>query len=439
MSWRDRLRPASFRGVPFSVVTIESEFGRRQVTHQAALIDTPTAEDLGRAADSFQIEGYIVGEDYDQSRDRLIVAIRDTAGPGRLVHPYQGERSVIASGFRIREDVAEQRMCRFTVTFGEAGEQSQPTELADGPNVLAGRADSITEATEQNFIDKFTTSGFPQYVRDSATEAFESFSDYVSTPTAFLSEAYTDSMGLFNSISGIAGGAIDFVSENVSDFQSLVSDFSGNLGNLLGEPGDLAESVTKIIRGIRNTFGSSAGSILSGLLSRFDRGGKSESRPDSPVLPPAPTPVPGSPTTLTPSRAQTYVNNQATVDLIRQTAVAELAVFAVSNTYDTLDTAIDVRDTVADLIDEEAETTPDDNTYTELTQARAEVVAAIPAPDQSPAQVVSYTPSATLPALVIAQTLYDNAAVESQIVTRNRPRHPGFLTGGQPLQVLSDV
>jgi prophage DNA circulation protein len=436
VSWRDRLRPASFRGVPFSIATIESEYGRRQVTHQAALVDVPSAEDLGRAADSFQVEGFIVGDDYDQGRDRLITAIRDTAGPGRLVHPYQGEKSVIASGFRIREDVAEQRMCRFTVTFGEAGELSQPTEVVDGPNVLASRADAIQEASELSFVDKFTASGFPQYVRDAASDTFTGMSDYLSTPTAFLSGAYTDAVGLFNSVSGIAGDAIDFVSENVSDFQSMVSSFDDGLGGLLGSPADLASRAADLIRGVRGTFGSSAGSILSGLLSLFDREGPTPERPDSPVLLPPVTEPGVSPT---PSRTQVYNNNQATVALVRQVAVSELAVFAVSQTYDTANTAIEVRDTVADMIDEEAEATPDDNVYTQLTQARAEIVQSLPAPDQSPAQVVSYTPAATLPALVIAQTLYDNAAVESQIVSRNSPRHPGFITGGQPLQVLSDV
>jgi prophage DNA circulation protein len=438
MSWRDRLRPASFRGVPFSVATVESEYGRRQVTHQAALVDVPTAEDLGRAADSFQVEGFIVGEDYDQARDQLIVAIRDTAGPGRLVHPFQGEKTVIASGFRIREDSAEQRMCRFTVTFGEAGELSQPTDVIDGPNMLSSRADAIQDASELSFVDKFVASGFPQYVRDAATDTFTSLTDYLATPTAFLSEAYTDATGVFNTVSGIAGGAIDFVADSVAEYQSFVSTFDDDLGGLLGEPGDLASRVTDLIRGVRNVFGSSAGSILSGLLSRFDREGPTPERPDSPVLPPAPPLLPGDPVP-TPSRVQVSDNNAATVSLVRQVAVSELAVFAVSQEYETLDTAVEIRDIVADLIDEEAETTPDDNVYTQLTQARAEVVQSLPAADQSPAMVVSYTPAATLPALVIAQTLYDNAAVEAQIVSRNRPRHPGFLTGGQPLQVLSDV
>jgi len=421
VSWRDRLRPASFRGVVFSVETIESEFGRRQVTHQAALVDVPSAEDLGRAADSFQVEGFLVGEDYDLQRDLLIKAIRDTAGPGRLVHPYQGEKSVIASGFRVREESKEQRMCRFTVTFGEAGELSQPTEVVDGPNVLRGRADAITVEAEKNFVEKFRTSGFPQFVRDAAGTTFSGLSEYLATPTAFLSGTYTEAVGIFTSINGVAGDAFSFVSENLSEFQQSVGVFARDITDLIDSPGDLASSVTGLIGGITRTFGSSSGSIISGLLAYFAR---------------APRPTPTVPT---PSRAQVEANNAAIVGLIREVAVAELAVVAVTTPYDTVDTAVDIRDTVADLIDEEAEATTSDAIYGQLTQARAELVESLPAPDQSPAQVVAYTPAATLPALVIAQTLYDDANQDAQIVKRNQPRHPGFIQGGTPLQVLSNV
>ena len=422
MSWRDRLRPASFRGVEFSVVTVESEFGRRQVTHQAALVDVPTSEDLGRAADSFQVEGFLVGEDYDQARDELIKAIRDTPGPGRLVHPYQGEKSVIASGFRIREESEAQRMCRFTVVFGEAGELSQPTEMIDGPNVLNGRAEQVKDVAEENFIDKFTTDGFPQFVRDSATSTISGLSTYLATPTAFLQGNYNAAVGIFNSVNGVVGGALSFVSDQVSDFQSLVSDFAGDVSSLVDAPGDLASRITNLISGVRTTFGASAGSILSGLLAYFSR----PDNVDEPVIP-------------TPSRSQVIANNSAVTSLIRETVAAELAVVAVTTEYETIDSAVEVRDTVAAVIDGEAEVTTSDDVYTQLTQARAELIQSLPAPDQSPARIVEYVPAATLPALVIAQTLYDDATQEATIVTRNRPRHPGFVTGGQPLQVLTDV
>lgn len=45
----------------------------------------------------------------------------------------------------------------------------------------------------------------------------------------------------------------------------------------------------------------------------------------------------------------------------------------------------------------------------------------------------------TLPALVIAQTLYGDGSEADQIVSKNSVRHPGFVTGGQTLQVLSDA
>lgn len=422
MSWRDRLQPASFRGVAFSVAVIESEFGRRQVTHQAALVDVPTSEDLGRAADVFQVEGYIVGEDYDTGRDALIKAIRDTSGPGRLIHPYQGEKTVISSGFRIREDVAAQRMCRFTVTFGEAGDLTQPTEFIDGPNVLASRSAAIQEAAEGNFIDRFTAGGFPQFVRDAATSTLTEFGEYMASPTAFLSGNYTAAVGLFNSINGVAGGAIDFVSDTVAGFQSNVSSFLQDVSDLVDAPGDLASSITGLISGVRGTFGASAGSILSGLLAYF----------------PAKTSNSSSEVTSTPSRAQVVENKDAITELVRETVVAELAVVAVKTPFETLDEAIEVRDTVAELIDIEAETTTSDTLYGQLTQARAELIQSLPQPGQTSAQLVPYTPAATLPALVIAQTLYGDAALDTQIVQRNRPRHPGFIPGGKELLVLSD-
>lgn len=493
MGWRDRLRPATFRGVQFSVLTVESEFGRRQVTHQAALVDVPFSEDLGRAADAFQVEGYIVGEDYDQIRDDLIKAIRDTAGPGRLVHPYQGEKSVIASGFRIREDSAEQRMCRFTVSFGEAGDLSQPTDSIDAPNALAARAGAISDASTDSFSDLFSVESFPQFVRESAKSVLGQLGDYLSTPTAFLTGAYStasDVVGgvtgafssissVFSDINGFIGDTLSFLPDEVSDYQALVSDFMDSLDDLIDFPSDIFSSgssssggtlissgtsrsvlngggtaldralasttlpttmsgaVLKLVGGVRQTFGSSSGNILSGLLSVLPRtdvstGGSGTSTGGS-----------GTPATpavvLTPSRAQVVTNTAALTDFIRQTATAQLAIVAVSQQYETVDSAVAVRDAVAEVIDQEAEAAKADPVYNELTQARAELIKALPAADQSPARVVPYVPAATLPALVIAQTLYDDASRADQIVSRNRPRHPGFISGGQPLQVLSDV
>lgn len=438
MSWIDRLQPASFRGVAFFVKTDEAEFGRRQVTHTAALVDVPTLEDLGRAADVFQVEGYLVGEDYDLQMMELIKAIRDTPGPGRLVHPRYGEKSVGASGFRIRHDNTEGRICRFTVSFGEAGELSQPTESVDAVNVLADRSEMIQEVSEESFVDKFKTAGFPQYVRDAASSSATALGEYLAAPSAFLTGVYTQATDVF----GVVSETADAISETVSGYQLQVSGFLGEISSLVSEPSDLANMFTSLIGGIRGTFGSGAGAILSGILSLFPHDESStsgSSSGSSPSLPGETPTTPGNQIAATPSRAQVIQNQQAITQIIRQTAVAELAVVAVEKQYDTVQDAISSRDTVAEIIDIEAGQTTSDPVYQQLTQARAELVAGLPSSGQAQANLVSYTAPSTQPALVVAQTLYADAKRDSQIIKRNMVRHPGFVTGGSPLQVLSDA
>lgn len=429
MSWIDRLRPASFRGVDFFVLADEAEFGRRQVTHTAALVEVPTLEDLGRAADIFQVEGYLIGDDFDLQLQKLITAIRDTPGEGRLVHPRYGERSVGASGFRVRHDNKEGRICRFTVTFGEAGELSQPTVGEDGVNVLADRSEAIQEVSQESFIDKFTAADYPQYVRDAAASSVKAVGDYLSAPSSFLSGAYNDASKVF----GVVTTTFGAVSDTVSGYQKSVGDFLGDITGLVNEPSDLASQLTSLIAGVRTTFGTGAGAILSGILGLFPHSDDSSSS-SSGGSSGGSTYVVG----VTPSRAQIITNREAVTQLVRQVTVAELAVVAADKTYDTVDEAVEARDAVADAIDIEAEQTTSDPVYQQLTQARAEVVRAIPSAEQSNARVVPYEPPSTLPALVVAQLLYDDASRDSQIITRNAVRHPGFVSGGQVLEVLSD-
>ncbi|MBE8595340.1 DNA circularization N-terminal domain-containing protein [Xenorhabdus sp. BG5] len=55
--WAEHLRPASFRGVPFAVISGESVFGRRQAVHEYPYRDTAWIEDLGRATRRITLRG----------------------------------------------------------------------------------------------------------------------------------------------------------------------------------------------------------------------------------------------------------------------------------------------------------------------------------------------------------------------------------------------
>ena len=81
MTWRDKLRTASFRGVEFKVREAETQVGRRNVLHQYPGKEEPYLEDLGLDADVFVVTGYIIQNldndfDYFTDRDLLISALK---------------------------------------------------------------------------------------------------------------------------------------------------------------------------------------------------------------------------------------------------------------------------------------------------------------------------------------------------------------------------
>ena len=95
MSWRDQLRSASFRGIPFKIFSASTSVGRRNVVHQYPFRDRPFIEDMGKDADEFTIEGFVLAnaanlQNYFNERDILISAFRE-GGTGTLIHPHYGE------------------------------------------------------------------------------------------------------------------------------------------------------------------------------------------------------------------------------------------------------------------------------------------------------------------------------------------------------------
>ena len=94
--------------------------------HEYPLRDLPYADDLGRRAREFQVNGYVVGENYLQERDALIEAL-EAYGPGELIHPKYGMLNVVVVGrVSIRESHSEGGIARFAITFAEAGENTFP-------------------------------------------------------------------------------------------------------------------------------------------------------------------------------------------------------------------------------------------------------------------------------------------------------------------------
>lgn len=413
MTWRDKYRTASFRGVEFHVESAESAHGRRQAVHEHAQRDVPYTEDLGRKAREFSLTGYLVGKEYDLQRDRIIEAC-EQAGPGALVHPYRGEMTVVCRGLTVSESSDDGGMCRLTFTFLESGEASYPSTSIDHVNAISAAGNQVTVEAEQGFLKEYVTEGYPAFVVESAGARLAELGEFLSSPGAALSDNLEAASAFYSKARALTSGAYD----------------------LAMKPLRMADSVLDLVGSVRSAFGSSAFGVLTDLFDRYSTafGGRAS----------------------TASRQQQAVNYNAMNALVRQAALAEAAQAAVvtettvtlanggtrpataDTEYDSHQQAVDTRDALVDRLDTEAESTQSDAAYIALSALRTEVVKAVPNPAQDLPRLVSYAPRQTLPSLLVAYQLYGDAARADEIARRNSPRNPGFLIGGQSLEIVAN-
>lgn len=142
------LREASYEGIRFDVDSATLSFGRRTVTHEFPQRDTSYVEDLGKATRQFSIQGFIVGDDFIDRSKRLIDKVESQVGTdrranhGKLVHPWLGSLEVTPiDNPSITYDKAK-RICTFTLTFLEAGNESTK-KTTSWANKLLSKADAL--------------------------------------------------------------------------------------------------------------------------------------------------------------------------------------------------------------------------------------------------------------------------------------------------------
>lgn len=398
MAWIDLLQLATFRGVPFHVEGTEGSYGRRAVVHEYPLRDKPFVEDLGRKARGIVLEAFVIGSDYMLARDALAMALEE-AGAGVLVHPYLGQRTVTVTDFKLKESTAEGGMARFTITCVEAGTVTFPNAQLDTAVQVNFAADDALVDIGNDFTDSFTVDGFPEFVSDAASDLVD---------------------GALDAIEGLSG-SLPSLPDFASAFGPQLGGVRSGLASLLQAPGDLGNQLMGLISGLPGLMGlpTNALKLLGGL---FAFGGD--------VLP-----VPAT----TPSRLQQATNQAAIVALVRRTAVVEAARSAALVPFQTYTEAVTVRDSLADQLDELAEATQSDDVYESLVNVRAVMVRDVTVRGADLARTVTITPDATLPALVLAYNLYEDASRDADIISRNNVRHPGFVPGGTPLEVIADA
>lgn len=395
--WKDNLREASFRGVPFFYESTGVDGGRRTQTHEFAYRDKPYTEDLGRKAQEIPIEAYVLGDDYMTVRDNLLKACNEE-GPGELIHPYYGAIQVNCQVISIRESTSEGRIARISLQFIEAGEKYFPDGTLDRSAAVEPAAEKLDATAADDFAGTFSVEGAPEIVGFSAI---------------------TEIIKLANMLS------------QYSIESSLIS--------LLRSPLKFALTIQNIFENlIKNDKNETSNTYNSTTQSRIyvDDNRKSKNTPSKTLLEACSygNRIPSTSKSIT--QSQINNNNNAIVDLVRRSAISAASRDAVDTKFDTRNEAELIRNTIADAIDSQAETTSSMPVYLTLTDMRAVLVQAVP--QEGLPELVSVIIKRPVSSLVLAYELYEDAKRGDEIVVRNRIRHPGFV-GPADIQVISEV
>jgi prophage DNA circulation protein len=384
-TWRDQLKGgASYNGIKFFVSASESGGGRRVVKHEYPFKDTPFAEDLGRKAREFSLEGFVLGDDYMSARDALIDAL-ESPGEGVLVHPFYGTRFVAVLDYRVRESSDAGGCAQFSISFGETSEAVQPTNVPDPLGAVGASASAAADSVQAEFTASYSPGVFLSSVRASVVSAIAAVRQVLSP--------------------------IEFEAQQLATINLRLENLEDDLVELTNSPLELHDALSEIFA----TFTNGSRKALLRVYA-FNPG----------VRPPA----------TTVNRIQEQKNFDALYRLIQRLIVIRAAELILSETFDSYDAAIAAREEITDLLDDQAEQTTDD-TFAALIQLRADVCKAVPGADSDLPRLVTVTPPVTMPSLVLAYQLYGNVEKEEDLIARNRVRNPGGVPGGKSLEVLS--
>lgn len=395
MGWRDELRPASFRGVPFFIETSQFTTGRRIVTHEFPNRDEPYTEDLGRVADGYEIEGHVLGDDYLTEKKKLQAAFIKK-GPGELVHPYYGKKFVQVGVVNITEATRDGAIASFTARFVEAGDNRFPKALNDKGAILDGNVVSALEESKKDFDDNFSIVDMPGFAVDSAR--------------ALVSLAQQT----FDDVTKTFADVADAVADLAFSTRSLVAE----VNDLLQAPSDLSARLLDSFDLMENAF-SKAKSKTNAYSAFFNFGDN-----EPPI------------SEDTPTRQREKKNSDLFKNFMKRAAAAKSASTAIITDYASFEEAEAQRFQITDVLEAQVNTEDETELFQALSDVNASLVEMLPDVDSDLPNIKEISTGRVEVSLLLTYDLFESTDKEQDIISRNNIRHPGFIPNDKTLEVL---
>jgi prophage DNA circulation protein len=427
------LQQASWRGVPFGVLTGDGAFGRRVELHEYPYRDRPYAEDLGRAARKINLLGFLVtdsrvygGGDVVAQREQMIAAC-EQQGSGILIHPTLGAlKASLLEPATIVERWDSGRYFELQFRFVEAGLATFPANPAQPKGQVAAAAAGADTAAAGDFA---------------AAMAPLTPIGGLTVETAIASVAAWGDQLL--GAGGDAGGLIGLASQIAGPFGRYANGANaGFIGGVLAQALPLGTTTLDLALGASAARATLAAAVAGVATLAGELGLPGALAPDlasavqaSVAALAATCADPADAVRLLASLAAFAEPSVTAVsgpigDLHRRALATALARAGALYQPSSHDDAVAVRGLVAGALDTEIEVAGDsgeDATFDALRALRAAVVQDLASRGAALAPLATFTLGAALPSLALANRLYRDATRADELVAEADPVNPLFM------------
>lgn len=405
-TWRDEMLPASFRGISFLIPQASVPVGQKGQLHEYPQRDEPFFEQLGKQAQVHTMTAWVIGDDCFERRDKLLEALQ-TPGPGELVHPWLGRMQVKVGDCNLSHQLTAGGMVSFDLTFYPDKPLTFPTARVNSQQQVVKASDSLLDSA----LARYKTA---MAKVDQARLGFIRLRNSLSNVYAVIQQQFAPFVGVFTNLSGFVQSLMNAPDSLSSLFSSYFNDFSlqdsafsdtgSSYRNAVATTAQQTEAVTSI-----NTV-SQVGGVDAVAASQATANLVQDALLVQIALIVSEMPIASQPvaTGSTPS-----VEQQAVLPLIRPDVPVA-------------DDVIELRDGLNEAI-YQASLKADSAHYVVLNTLRQALVKHLTAVAESGVRLVDITLPETTSALVLAYRRFGDATRSSEVVQRNRIRHPGFI------------
>lgn len=412
-TWRDQMLPASFRGIDFLIPQASVPVGMKVQLHEFPQRDEPFAEQLGKQAQVHRLVCWIIGDDCFERRDKFMEAVQ-TPGAGELVHPWLGRMQVKAGEAELTHDFKQGGMAAFAVTFYPDIPLKFPAAKVNTQQQVVKASDSLLGSALARYKSAMAKV-------DQARLGLARLRNSLSGVYTVIQQQFSSIVGVFTNLTGFVQSLMNSPDSLSSLFSSYFSEFS--VDDYLGDDSGssyrnsvaIATQQTEAVASIDTV--SQAGGVDAAAASQATANLVQDALLVQVALIISEMPVASQPvSTVTVSS----VEQQAVQPIVRQ----EVPV---------ADDVIELRDNLNEAIFQ-ASLKADPEHYMVLNTLRQTIVKHLTAVAESGVRLVEITPPETLSALVLAYRRFGDATRESEVVQRNRLRHPGFVPA-RPIKI----